>query len=145
MTAASNHGLKLSLSSPQASSSALVMTSSFDLPEDIVDDDRVLLHNVLTAMQAGSLCKEYKVDVIATGFLVRGTLSCDVFEVDSDDLFFLTSVSPLRIERVAVARSSGCNELVVKVLDCKQRVMVSGAATFTAIKKRRIASAGCPP
>lgn len=110
----------------------------YQLPDDIAEDDQILLHNVLTAMRACEACSSYRVDVVPTGFLVRGLLSDDNFEIDSDDIFMVGEVCALRIERLAVARSAGRNELVVKVLNCKQRVMIAGSATFTACKKRKL-------
>ena len=48
-------------------------------------------------------------------------------------------------KRVAVARTDGQNELVVTVLNAAQRVMITGAATFTAVKKRRLLVTAAPP
>ena len=107
---------------------------AFELPADTSEDDRVLLHNLLTVLEASSPCRSYRVDVTATGFRVRGALAVEAFEVDSDDLHVIASVSPLRVERVAVSRAAGQNELVVTVLNAKQRVM---AATAVACFKRR--------
>lgn len=112
--------------------------SLYELPEDIPDDDRVVLHNVLTAMHACGACHSYRVDTTQTGFLIRGLLSDEAFEIDSDDIFLVGEVCSLRVERVAVARTAGQNELVVKVLNTKQRVMIAGSATFTACKKRKL-------
>ena len=112
--------------------------AEYELPDGISEDDAMLLHNILTAMRAGSVCLSYRVDVIPTGFLIRGALQSDNFEIESDDIFLIGGVSPLRIERIAVARAGGLNELVVKVLDAKQKVTIIGSATFTVSKRRKL-------
>ena len=111
----------------------------FELPEDISEDDEVLLTNVLTAMYAGDICSSYKIHTIPNGYLIRGSILCeDNFEIELDDLQLITSVNPIRIERVAICKCGGGNtELVVKLLNCKQRVMIATSTTFTATKKRK--------
>lgn len=69
---------------------------------------------------------------------VRGVLKDDVLEIDSDDLHMLLTVSPARIERVAVSRVGTKIEIVVRMIDHTRRVMVTGVSTFLAIKKRRL-------
>ena len=110
----------------------------YELPPDTSEDDSALLHNVLTAMRGTERCEKYKVEVIQCGFLVRGTLPSEVFELDADDLSFISAVSPLRVEKVTVARAGNRNEVVVKVLNSKQRVMIDTSATFIACKKRKL-------
>ena len=114
-------------------------TDSFDLPCDISEDDSNLLTSVLSAVHATEISSFYKVIVTPTGYLIRGTLADD-FEIDSEDLAFFISVNPTRVERVAVCNSNGKNELVIKVLNMKQRVMVTTSCSFIANKKRKYTS-----
>lgn len=113
--------------------------NAFELPDDVSEDDELLLTNVLSAMYAGEICSSYKIHVIPTGFLIRGSLlNQDNFEVELDDLHFITCVNPIRIERVALCKCGGGNtELVIKLLNSKQRVMITTSCTFTATKKRK--------
>ncbi len=123
--------------------SSSTVTSSgkdiFELPDDISEDDEFMLTEILTAIYAGELCSSYKVIVLPpVGYLIKGTLlNEDNFEIDLDDLKFITCVNPLRIERIALCRSGGKHELVVKVLNTKQRVMVTTSSSFIATKKRK--------
>jgi hypothetical protein len=132
----SGSGLKeVSLSSTNTNKANI----TFELPDDISDDDEVLLTNVLTAMYAGDFCSSYKIHTTPNGYLIRGSISNDdSFEIELDDLQFITHVNPIRIERVAICKRGGGNaELVVKILNCKQRVMIATSTTFTATKKRK--------
>ncbi len=114
-----------------------ISVDSFDLPCDISEDDTDLLTSILSALHASELSSFYKVNILPpTGYIIRGTLEDD-FEIDSDDLTFLLSVNPTRIERVAVCNSNGKNELLIKVLNMKQRIMVTTSCTFIANKKRK--------
>ena len=115
--------------------------SEFELPSELHAEDRQLVTNALTAMAALDICESYKVEVSpATGHVVvRGVLKADVCEVDSDDVNMLMSVSPSRIERVAVVRVPPSRiDITVRILDHSQRVMVTGLASFIAMKKRRL-------
>ena len=116
-----------------------VTKETFELPDDISEDDENLLTSILSAMYAGEICSSYKINVTATGFIIRGSLSSieDNFEIDSEDLQFITCVNPIRIERVAICNSSGKIELLIKVLNMKQRVMITSSCTFIANKKRK--------
>ena len=111
----------------------------FELPNDISEDDEFLLTEILTAIYASELCSSYKViELPPTGYLIKGTLlNEDNFEIDFEDLKFITCVNPIRIERIALCRSGGKHELVFKVLNTKQRVMVTTSSTFMATKKRK--------
>lgn len=121
-----------------------VMSQStvFELPSELHDDDRQLVTNALTAMQALDKCSSYKVDVSRPGagrIVVRGVLRDDVMEVDNEDVNLLVSVSPSRVERVAVVRNPPARfDIIVCLLDHTQRVMVTGLASFVAMKKRRL-------
>ena len=116
-----------------------VIKENFELPDDISEDDENLLTSILSAMYAGDLCSSYKITVTPTGFIIRGSLSStdDNFEIDLEDLQFITCVNPVRIERVALCNSSGKIELLIKVLNMKQRVMITSSCTFIANKKRK--------
>ena len=120
-----------------------VKDAAFDLPEDISEEDELLLTGVLSAMYASEVCSSYKIHTIPVGFLIRGTLlNEETFEIDLDDLQFITCVNPVRIERIAVCNSGGKIELVIKVLNSKQRVVIATSCTFTASKKRKYAQIG---
>lgn len=114
---------------------------TFELPDDISEEDENLLTTVLSALYAGELCSSYKILQIPTGFLIRGNLTNEeTFEIDVDDLQFISQANLIRVERVALCRCGGKIELVVKVLNCNQRVMVTSSCTFTATKKRKYSS-----
>jgi hypothetical protein len=117
-------------------------TAVFELPPDISEDDENLLTTILSALYAGELCSSYKVLQLSNGFLIRGNLlNEDTFEIDHEDLQFITLANPIRIEKVALCRSGGKIELVIKVLNSSQRVMVTTVCSFTATKKRKYSSA----
>lgn len=112
----------------------------FELPIEVHAEDTTLVVNVITALNALQYGGGYKVEVIKGGYiLVRAVLEAGVNEVDSDDLHVLLSVSPSRIERVAVHKTEkGELAIVVRIVDHTHRVMVTGMATFVAVKKRRL-------
>jgi hypothetical protein len=112
--------------------------AEFELPEDVSEDDEVLLTSVLTALCALDVCTAYRVKHMKPhSFLIMGTLPDESFEVDLEDLQFLHKASPLRIERVVVARVGGANELVVKVLNSKQRIMLTDTSMFYVSTRKR--------
>ena len=116
----------------------------FELPV-IPEEDVVLVQNILEAMQSlGSedmpICEKYNVKTIDNGYFLRAVFPAeDVFELEFDDLLFIKSVSPSRIESICIARthSQGLVELVVKVLDHKQRIMITKSTSFSATRKRK--------
>jgi hypothetical protein len=122
----------------------------FDLPLNTPEDDLVILQNILTALQslgidsatALPLCQLYKVDLTPTGYLIRASMPThDLFEITHDDFLFMRSINPARIESIALARSAhgGACELLVRVLDARQRIMVtSSVAFFGAARKRKM-------
>jgi hypothetical protein len=123
-------------------------SADFELPEDISEDDEILLTGILAALCSLELCSGYQVQVAPpTAFVIRGTLHGEAFEVDMEDLQFIHTASPLRIQRIAVARCGAANELVVRVLNSKQRIMLTDATTFYVSSRRRRASriAADPP
>ena len=114
----------------------------FELPATVPEEDVVVLQNLLTALESlgtdsateRPLCEQYKVEVLTTG----GYLLCAVlptsghFEVNLDDLLFLHSVSPARIEGIAIGRSASGSaaELFIRVLDARQHVMITSTTCF---------------
>jgi hypothetical protein len=116
----------------------------FELPI-IPEEDVILVENILEAMQSlGTedlpICEKYQVKIISNGYMLRAFFpSSDIFELDLDDLLFLKSISPSRIDSVCIARTAlqGVVELVVKVLDHKQRIMVTRSTSFSATRKRK--------
>jgi hypothetical protein len=125
------------------------LRSKFDLP-NIAEDDIVLVENILNAVHSlgtedSPLCVKYKVKVITSGYILSAFLPpIDVFEVDLDDLLFVKSISPSRIDSVCIARTAaqGSTELIVKILDHKQRIMITRSTTFSATRKRKWSSVG---
>jgi hypothetical protein len=117
--------------------------TSFELPISTPDEDIISINNVLTAlMNVGSACPIcYKIKSIETGYVLRAVMpASDIFEFSLEDLLYLHSVSPARVERVCVARSSvnGPCEIVVKLLNSKQRIMIVSTLQFaTATHKRK--------
>lgn len=120
----------------------------FELPSNIADDDIVLVENILSAVQSlgtedSPLCVKYKVKVVANGYILGACLpSADVFEIDLDDLLFVKSISPSRIDSVCIAKTTaqGSTELLVKILDHKQRIMITRSTSFSATRKRKFNS-----
>ena len=111
----------------------------FELPEDLSEDDEILLTSILTALCSLNLCSGYNVRVMPpNAFIIRGTLHGESFEVDMEDLQFIHTASPLRIQRILFARcNGGSSELVVKVLNSKQRIMLTDSTTFYVSNRRR--------
>jgi hypothetical protein len=116
------------------------------IPSTIPEEDTTLLENVLTALRSLSTgntptCSKYKIDVAPTCYVVRAILpsSAEHFEIHLDDLLFIQSVGPARIEHVAITKRPPSNtlELIVRVLDCKQRIMVASSVSFHATRKRK--------
>jgi hypothetical protein len=119
----------------------------FELPPNTPDEDVIVLNNVLSAlMHIGKEHKTcvtagYKVDTIdGVGYLLRALLpQNDIFEFSLEELIWLHGVNPARVERVNICRSavgSSC-EIVVKVLNAKQRVMTVSTLNFVGTHKRR--------
>jgi hypothetical protein len=129
----------------------------FELPPNMPEEDVVLLQNILVALQslgvdsatAQPLCQMYKVDITVNGYLVRAAMpSSDLFEVTHDDFLFIKSISPARIESMAFGRSvhGGPCDLLIRVLDAKQRIMVTSTVTFfCGARKRKIQRIAPPP
>jgi hypothetical protein len=107
-------------------------SGEFELPEDVSEDDEVLLTSVLSALCALDKCVGYSVQhaLQNTAFMIRGTLHEDTFEIGLDDLRFIHMANPLRVEYAGVSRCGGNNELLVRVLNSKQRVMLTEHSTF---------------
>ena len=117
----------------------------YAIPITVPTQDIPLLENVLIAMQSlttGSTptCSKYKIDIAPTGYLVHATLpsSSEHFEIHLDDLLFLQSISPARVEHVAIGRRPpNSMELIVRVLDFKQRILVTSSVAFSKATRKR--------
>jgi hypothetical protein len=120
----------------------------FELPPNTPEDDLVILQNILTALQsmgvdsatAQPLCQRYKVDRTPTGYLIRAAMpTADLFEITHDDFLFMRSINPARIESMALARSThgGACELLVRVLDARQRIMITSTVAFFGAARAR--------
>jgi len=118
----------------------------FELPVHMPEEDIIVVRNILIGLQSlgtddklSPLCVSYRVDSSFAGYyLLRAVLpSSNLFELELEDMLFIQSINPARIERVAITRSviSGPCELIIKVLDCKQRVMVVSLTNFFATRK----------
>lgn len=121
----------------------------FEIPVDTPEEDIISINNVLTALMniggpQNQVACAYKIKPIKTGYLLRAVLPpSDIFEFSLEDLLFLHSVSPARVERVNVARSQsgGPIEIVVKIINSKQPIMVVSTLHFaTATHKRKFES-----
>jgi hypothetical protein len=113
---------------------------SFELPEDISEDDETLLHSILSAMSSLDLCIAYKIVVPPLQpniFLIKGQLPMDGFEVDMDQMHFIMSASPLRIEKIAVVKNADHPELIIRLVNSKQRVMLKETSTFYVSTRKR--------
>ena len=114
----------------------------FDLPPATGAEDAMVLEHILTALQSLAACQQYRVRLVEPkGFLIHAVLpATDTFELSLDDLLFLRSIHPARIENIALARTTagGPCELLMWVLDASQPTMVvSSVAFFSAVRRRR--------
>ena len=117
-------------------------TTTYD---NIPPEDTLLVQNIVSAMQSlqtGSTptCSKYKIEITPIGYLVHATLpSSEHFEIHLDDFLFLQSVSPSRIEHVAIARRppNAMPELIVHILDFKQRILVTSSVSFSKATRKR--------
>jgi hypothetical protein len=140
-----------SLSAVPDSSSQLLVPNSLDIPpktvletdiiKDVRDEDKVLVCNVLRALDSlgteeSPLCRKYKVNILNTCYMVHAKLpTVDPFEITLDDLLFVQSVNPTRIENIAISRTYPQNnanvvELLIKILDCRQHIMIKSSVSF---------------
>jgi len=122
--------------------------AAFELPNEISEDDQILLSSILSVLCSLEICTAYKVQPIVSkaqgptafgSYLIRGSLDEDVFEVSMEEMHHIFSANRLRIEHIAVARCEGKNELLIKVLNSKQRVMLTNlhSSTFIVCNKKR--------
>ena len=110
----------------------------FELPNDISEEDEQLLTGILGALCSLEVCCQYKVEVIpSTGYLIRGALPEEHFEVNLEQMLLLSNANFLRIENVLVSRSKGNSELLIKVLNSKQKVMLTHSSTYIVYNKKR--------
>lgn len=128
--------------------------SAFELPINTPEEDIISINNVLTALmnigltsseqERGGCAVRYNIKIVETGYLLRAVLpATDIYEFSLEDLLCIHSVSPARVERVNVARShnAGPCEIVVKLLNSKQRIMMVSTLQFaTATHKRKWAN-----
>jgi hypothetical protein len=120
-----------------------------DTIEDTIhDDDKVVIQNILTGIDSlGTddvpICKQYKVVCIPSGYMIYAKLpSQDIFEISTEDLLFLQSISPARIENISIGRiSHGSHniDLYIKVLNHEQKIMIKSNTSFftQSTRKRR--------
>ena len=122
----------------------------FDLPANVPEEDVLILQNILTGLQSLGLdsvhlrpiCTRYKVDLTSTGYLLKAMLPiADLYQLTMEDMLFMHSICPARIESMAVGRSvpgSTATELWVRILDHKQRLMVTSTVSFfSAVRARK--------
>jgi hypothetical protein len=126
-----------------------MQAEDFELPPGTPDEDTIVITNILAAlMHIGKehktcLTTGYKVETINVGYLLRALLpTTDTFEFSLEDLLLLHALNPARVDGVNVCRSSsgGQCEIVVKVLNAKQKIMTVSTLHFAASKKRRWAT-----
>jgi hypothetical protein len=116
----------------------------FELPPGTPDEDVIVLNNVLTFLmnigKPGKVTSSYKVETLTgVGYLLRAVLpASDIFEFSLEDLLWIHSINPARVDRVNVCRSSSAGpcEIVVKVLNAKQRLMTVSTLQLSATHKR---------
>jgi hypothetical protein len=120
---------------------------SLELPEDVTEDDEVLLLTVLSALCSMDLCSRFCVQLgqAPHEFQIRGTLHPEHFEVGLDDMQFMQAASPLRVEHVMVVRRLGVNEVVLTVLSTRRRLMVTGDVVFRVTGRQRSGPGPQPP
>jgi len=127
------------------------MTDTQDLiiitDDNLPQDDKVIIDNIVTALESlGSpdfpICKKYKITQIPKGYMINVKLPLqDVFEITLDDLIFLQSINPTRIENISIGRCSKTSssiELFIRVLNSSQRIMIKSRISFyDAMRKRK--------
>lgn len=145
-TAATATSAMLSTATTSKNNTNNIIEAEFELPVHMPEEDILVVRNILIGLQSlgtdnkfSPPCVSYRVDTSFTGYyLLRAMLpSANLFELDLEDMLFIQAINPARIERVAVTRSviSGPCELIIKVLDCKQKVMVVSLTNFFATRK----------
>ena len=113
----------------------------FDLPPATTAEDAMVLEHILTALQSLPACQQYRVRFVeGKGFIINAALhATDPFELSLDDLLFLRSVHPARVESITWARATagGPIELILWVLDGSRPTMVVSTVAFSATRKRK--------
>ena len=116
----------------------------FKLPPTLFEDDVILVENILRAMQSlgtkeNPICVKYKIDKNETGYILKAVLPAnELYEIGLDDLLFIRSISPARIEHIAIVNTETKNsELIVHVSDCKQQVMIASTVSFFSASRKR--------
>ena len=115
--------------------------------DNLPADDKIIIDNIITALESlGTpdfpICKKYKITQIPRGYMISVKLPLqDVFEITLDDLIFLQSINPTRIENISIGRCtkpSPSLELFVRVLNSSQRIMIKSRISFyDAVRKRK--------
>lgn len=117
-----------------------------DIMQNIHEDDKIVIENIIHALESlGSeqlpTCRKYKVTSILTGYILTAKLpTTDVFEISMDDLLYLQSISPARIENIAIGRNvhnAHSVELSLKILNHEQRVMIRSTTQFHSSTRKR--------
>jgi len=117
-----------------------------DVMQNIHEDDKVLVENIINALESlGTrdmpLCRKYKILTIPTGYhLIARLPNVDIFNVHLEDLLFLQSISPSRIENISIGRNSNhpSVELSVKILNNEQKIMITSSISFHTTRKRKL-------
>lgn len=118
-----------------------------EILQNILEDDKCLIENIIQALENlgtddFALCRKYKITSIPVGYMLYAKLpSNDIFEINLEDLLFIQSISPARIENISIGRTcsnSNILELCIKVLNSEQKVMIKSQTTFfSAMRKRK--------
>ena len=117
-----------------------------DVMQNIREDDKILVENIINALESlGTrdmpLCRKYKILTIPTGYhLIAKLPSADVFNLQLEDLLFIQSISPTRIENISVGRNSNhpSVELSIKILNNEQKIMITSSVSFHTTRKRKL-------
>lgn len=117
-----------------------------DVMQNIHEDDKFLVENIINALESlGSrdmpLCRKYKILTISTGYhLIAKLPSTDIFNLQLEDLLFLQSVSPTRIESISIGRNANhpSVELSIKILNNEQKIMITSSLSFHTTRKRKL-------
>lgn len=111
-------------------------------------EDRCIIENLMEAIESLSIhhhpvFSKYKLDIVTTGYILKAKFPhSDVFEISLDDVLFLKSISPARIENIIFCRNvpNHTPEMHVKVLDHNQKVMITSSVNFSCTRKRKFSS-----
>lgn len=114
--------------------------------QNILEDDKLLIDNIIQALEnlgneENTWCKKYKINTIPVGYMLFAKLpTTDVFEISLEDLLYIQSISPSRIENISIGRTtpnSNLIELCIKILNCDQKVMIKSKTVFYSTARKR--------